>query len=363
MLKTKSAFYLQLCLLLVFAACASTPARNDSGSNNTGSNTAAGNINSAPSWVRDPYTKFDRQANVAAVGSGSSRQAADKDALGKLIAFFGQSIQVDQKVSSFYQEAVKNGVTAFWSENTAVDSVITTSAGMDSLIGAEIGEAWGDGRGTIYAVAVLNKSKAIQVYSNLVKSNQQIIENLVNLSASEKNTFDGFARYQFAATIADVTFSYGNLLTQIGAPSLAQGLKKGDEYRLEAQNITKAIPVGIAVKNDKSGRIQSAFAKALSELGFRSGGNNSRYMLVADVTVSPVDLPNNQNKFARIELSANLADTGSGSVLLPYSFNSREGHTSVTEAENRAYTAAEKKINEEYRALLSDYLSGLIPKK
>jgi hypothetical protein len=346
-----------LFLLLAFSACTTTGTQDRGGSN---AGTAG---RDAPDWVRDPYRKFDQQSNVAAVGVGNSRQTAEKNALGNLVAIFGQSIQVDEKISVSYREAVKSGAAASWSENTAIDNTIETSAGMDSLVGAEIGDTWYDGKNEYYAIAVLNKTKAIQVYSNMIRVNQAMIDNLVNMPAAEKNTLDGFARYQLAATTADITFSYGNLLSHIGAPSFAQSLKKGDVYRLEAQNINKAIPVSITVKNDKSGRIQGAFAKAFSDLGFRSGGTNSRYVLAVDISVSPVELANQQNKFTRIEITANLTDTSLNAVLLPYNFNSREGHITQSEAENRAYTAAERKINEEYSKLLNDYLSQLLPKK
>ena len=332
--------------LLVFLACM---AANAQGKN-------------APDWIRDPYKKVDQKTNVAAVGVGNSRQTAEKDALGKLVAIFGQNIRVDEKISSSYQEALKSGAAASWSENTSISSDIVTSAGMDSLVGAEIGDAWDNGK-DYYAIAVLNKTKALQAYSNMIRSNQAMIDNLVNIPAADKNTLDGFARYQFAAVIADVTMTYGNLLSHIGAPALAQELKSGDTYRLEAQNITKAIPVGVTVTNDKSGRIQGAFAKALSELGFRSGGNNSRYVLQVNITVSPVELANNANKFARMELTANLTDTRLGSVVLPYNFSNREGHATQSEAENRTYASAERKINEEYARLLNNYLSQLLPKR
>ena len=336
-----------VCFLLMFLACVSATAQNRGG---------------APDWVRDPYKKFDQQLNVAAVGMGNSREAAEKDALGKLVAIFGQSIRVDERISTSYQEAVRSGAVASWSENTAIDNSIVTSAGMDTLIGAEIGDTWDNGR-DYYAAAVLNRTKALQIYSNMIRSNQAMIENLVNMPAADKNSLDGFARYQFAAMIADITVPYGNLLSSIGAPGLALGVKNGDEYRLEAQNIARAIPVGVVAANDKSGRIQGAFAKAFSELGFRSGGNNARYVLQVDIAVSPVDLPNNPNKFARMELSANLTDTSQRAVLLPYNFNNREGHTSLSEAENRLFLAAERKINEEYSKLLNDYLTQLVPKK
>jgi len=341
-------------LALMFPACIST--------NTTGStgNTGSSGINGEPPWIRNPYAKYDRQTNVAAVGSASTREMAEKSAFGNLVAIFGQNIQVSEKVSSFYQEAVKNGVTANWSENTAVDTAISTSAGMDSLIGAEIGDTWNDGE-TYYAVAVLNKAKASQIYSGMIKSNQAMIDNLVNIPVAEKNTMNGLARYQFAAAVADITRPYLNLLSVIGGSVPA--FKSGNDYRLEALNIIKAIPVGLTVRNDMSGRIQGAFARALSDLGFDSGGTNSQYMLDVVITTAPVEIANNPNKFTRIELKADLKDTRAGTVLLPFDFNSREGHSTQEEANNRAYIAAERKISQEYSNLLSDYLSQLLPKR
>ena len=321
----------------------------------------SGSFAGEPAWVRDPYTKYDRQANVAAVGNGSGREAAEKDALGRLVSYFGQSIQVDEKVSTSYQDAVKGGAITSWSETTTVNTTIGTTASLDSLVGAEIGDVWNDGKGSFFAVAFLNKQKTNQIYSDIIKSNQQMIDNLTRMSDAEKNSLDGFARYQLAATIADVTVHYGDLVALVGGS--VQGLKRGDDYRLEAVSITRAIPVGIRVQNDRSRRIEGAFAKALSDLGFRSGGNNSRYLLDVDINLEPVALAGNPNVFSRITLKANLMDSTLGTVLLPYDFNSREGHTSQSEADNRAYTAAERKINSEYAELLAGYLSGLLPKR
>jgi len=322
---------------------------------------AVNHSRSKPAWVDSVESVYDNSHYVAAVGNASSRDMAEKNALANLIAIFGQSIKADQTIVNTYHEAVKNGVSN-WTDNIAMQNTINITASMDTLIGAEVKEVWFDSRSVHYAVAVMEKARTAQVYNDLIKANQNMIANLINMKDTEKNSLEGFSRYQFAAAVADINIAYGNVLRVIGSPVPA-GLVKGDNYRLEAQNITKAIPVGIIVKNDKSGRIQGAFAKAFSDAGFRSGGNNSRYVLNVDITISPVDYPNNPNKFARIELGANLTDTSVNSVLLPYNFNSREGHTTAAEAENRAYMAAERKINEEYKNLLSDYLNQLLPKK
>jgi len=315
-----------------------------------------------PAWVDSVDSVYGRAQYVAAVGYAADRAMAEKNALANLTAFFGQSIQADQTITNTYREAIR-GDTAEWIENLDMRNTIRTSASMDTLIGAETKEVWIDSRtNTCYAVAVMEKAKTAQIYTEMIQANQNMIKNLVAMSPAEKNSLEGFSRYQFAAVVADINIPYGNLLRLIDA-AVPPGLVKGEEYRLEAQNIARAIPVGVVAANDKSGRIQGAFAKSLSELGFRSGGNNSRYVLQVDITVSPVDLPNNPNKFARMELSANLTDTSQRAVLLPYNFNNREGHTSLSEAENRLFLVAERKINEEYPKLLSNYLSQLLPKK
>jgi hypothetical protein len=317
---------------------------------------------SKPAWVDNVDSIYDNAHYVAAVGNATTRDMAEKNALANLAAVFGQSIKADQTITNTYQEAVKNGVTSTWTDNIAMQNTINITASMDTLIGAEVKEVWYDSYRTHYAVAVMENARTAQIYNEMIMANQNMIANLINMKDAEKNSLEGFSRYQFAAAVADINVAYGNVLRIIGVPVPA-GVVKGDNYRLEAQNITKSIPIGIVVKNDKSGRIQGAFAKALSDAGFRSGGNNSRYILDVDITVSPVEYPNNANKFARIELAANLTDTGVKSVLLPYNFNSREGHTTAAEAENRAYTAAERKISEEYKNILLNYLNQLLPKK
>lgn len=341
---------------LVLVACATAPASRASNVNVTSDLSNS----KEPNWVRDPYSKYNKQVYIAAVGMAGSRVAAEKNAIGNLIAIFDQSIKIDEKVSTSYQEAVKNGVIANWSENTAVYTTISVSVGMHSLIGAEIGDVWNDGKNSYYAVAVLNKAKASQVYSEMVTSNQAMIDSLVNIPPEEKNTLNGFARYQFAATVADMTTIYMNLLSVIGAA--LPSLKSGDDYRLEASSIIKAIPVGIRVHNDKAGRIHGAFAKAFSDLGFLSGGNNSPYLLEVNIIPTPAVYPSNY-KYTRIELKADLKDAKTGTVLLPYNFNTRVGHVSQEEADNSAYVMAEREINKEYTKLLNKFLSRLLLEK
>jgi hypothetical protein len=335
------------------------------GSSGPGANSASQSTGSRdkPAWVDSPDSVYSRQRYVAAVGFGGNRQDAERNALANLTGVFGQSIQAELKTVSSYSEAVKNGVIQV-SENNSVRNAITTSAEMDTLVGAEIADVWFDNKTTHYAAAVMEKQKTAVLYADLIRSNERIIESLTVMDAGQKNTLNGYSRYLLAAAIADADRIYANVLTYVGNTSGINPaeMKSGDEYRLGAAEIAGNIPIAVTISGDKAGRIGGAFSRALSGLGFRSGGGNSRYVLSGTYVTENAEYPNQNYIYVRYNLEARLTDTlDGGSVLLPYGAAGREGHLSQSEAEERAMREAEKKVSDEFALSLQNYLSTLLP--
>ncbi|MDR1637284.1 MAG: LPP20 family lipoprotein [Treponema sp.] len=351
------------------AAAPAEASAPQSGQASSGTGAAGAQNRPQPAWVSSPdavYSQYDRNVYIAQAGSGADRSLAEKDALARLSAYFRQNIQGEQTSSTRYQEAMRNGVVDSYSENTTLTNTIRTSLELDTLVGSEIGDYWFDGRSAHYAVALMEKAKASVIYADMIKANQEVIRALTAMTDEEKYTLDGYARYQLAANIADVNSIYGSVLSFVGSGGSGitpDKLEKGAGFRLEAAKITKNIPIAVQVENDRSNRVASAFSQAFGKAGFKTGTRNSPYVLDVKVSFSPVDLPNQQNKFVRYVVDANLADTASGSILLPYNINGREGHLNISEAENRAAAAAEKKIGTEYENTLKAYLDGLLPAK
>jgi len=314
---------------------------------------------SEPGWLRNGvHQRYNKQEYLTAVGHGGSMQAAEMDALRALVSIFGVSVQVDTRMAETFR-GIEGGVG---SHNVDYGSEITLGAGMDNLIGAEIGDRWDSRRGNFSALAVLNKARAEQTYTDLIRANQTAITNLTNLPAGEKNSLAGFSRFQLAAVVADINTNYATVVTEVSG-SRPQGLRSGDDYRREAQEIAAAIPVVIRITNDSNQRLQGAFAKVFTELGFRTGGANSRYALVVNVSLRPSEQQTANVVFSQMELSANLVDNNSRAVLLPFTFTLREGHANQAGADNRAFIVAEQKIASEYPSILSEYLSQLSTRK
>jgi hypothetical protein len=315
-----------------------------------------------PAWITRPNTGYPETQYIAAAGEGKTTEEAQYKARAELLYKFGMNLTDESVIADIYRQTDNNGNVSFSNTITSDRKISVSAEGI--LAGCEIKETWKNTNGTeCYALAVMEKVKTISMYNDIIVRLSQSITETINIP--DKNTLDGYARYRSAAVMAKDVDSCVNVLRFAGgSASIPAGLKSEKEYLIEANNIIKTIPVRVTVVRgsefDKAGRIRAAFAQAIGNVGFRTGDNSSPYSLEVTLSLSEVQLANQQNIFVRYEISANLMDIKSKQGLLPvYSINGREGHITLSEAENRAIAAAERRINEEYRNLLEENLLRL----
>jgi hypothetical protein len=337
-------------VLLLCAGCAGGPRAERSGLSRE-----------EPAWVSGVDQVYSRLRYVAAVGYGSSRAIAEKEAFASMISIFGQTIQVDRQSMVGYQEALRQDAVSAYIKNTEITNAIKTSAGMEALIGAEIRDYWYDGRDTHYAVAVMEKSRAASLYSELVEANREIISKLITMDEGERYSLPGYARYHLAAKLAGGNRVFANILSVVGGPSLSpRELAEGENFRLEAENIARRIPIDVRIQNDQANRLKGAFAAVIGSQGLQSGGDGSLYALDGRISFTQADFQKSDSVYVRYVLEAGLVDRRTGAVLLPYTFSGREGHLTLAEAENRALGTVEKEIAGGWAAALAGYLDSLL---
>jgi hypothetical protein len=343
---------------LFFAACSSAPPPS------TGGASGGSSRSSRPEWVAKPGTVYPEAQYVVATGEGKTAEEAQYKARANLLNIFGMKLADESVIAEVYQETNIGGNVS-WSDSVKSERKISASA-EGILAGCEIKETWKNASGTEnHALAVMEKAKTINLYSDIISRLNQAINEALNIP--NKNTFDGYARCRFAATLAkDVDACVNVLRFAGGSGSVPAGLKSENEYLVDANNIIKNIPVRVVVVKgsefDKASRIQNAFAAAIGGVGFRTGDASSPYALQVTLALTEVQLPANpQNyKWARYEISAEMIDVKTRQGLLQtYSINDRSGHANLQEAQNRAIADAEKRINTEYKKLLEESLVNL----
>jgi hypothetical protein len=312
-----------------------------------------------PEWITKPDSKYSQTQYVAASGDGITAEEAQYKARANLLGIFGMKLADESVISEVYKETNIGGNVS-WSDTVNNQRRISSSA-EGILAGCEIKENWKNAKGTeYYSLAVMDRAKTVDLYKDIISRLSQSINETLNIQ--NKNTFEGYSRYRFAATLAKDIDSCVNVLRFAGGSgSVPAGLKSENDYLVEANNIIRTIPVRVTVVKgkefDKADRIQNAFAASIGKAGFRTGDASSPYSLQITLALSEVTYANNVNKFARYEIAAQMLDVRSRQGLLPtYSIDGREGHQNYPEAQDRAIRAAEAKINNEYRALLEESL-------
>jgi len=324
-----------------------------------------------PEWFSNPYTLFDRQTYLAAVGHGNSYDAARKNAIGNLSAIFGQDLRLAQALTESFLEAVRNGDTA-WANDTVIINHIEITTTMENLMGAKIGYFMRDGQGNYFAVAVLERERAIEQYSERIRANQDIIIYLT--SAVERYTFDGVSHYELAAVFAEMNHNYGEILRRVFGRPWPEFLPRGEVFKQRSREMRRAIPIGISVRNDDSaGRIQQAFAGAFIYHEFRPGGTNPRFKLDVDIITQSIERTPQAPEFlpelrpprrtdATAIVRANFIDTNTGTYLLSESFEFTAQAGTRSEAERIVFNRAVQGTHEKFRNALANYISRLSPR-
>jgi len=310
-----------------------------------------------PEWVKSPQKAFAQSQYLSAVGMGKNTVDAENSA----IASIGKIIK--QNVSSKVVTTEKDTVSSsgFSSSSSTLDEIIETYSVVDALVGVKIHEFWWGNDGYVYALAYLNKAEAAQYYSRKISENESIVEDRLSFANSRKGSFDAFAAVQKAVRAAEENNQYMDILNAVQPSAYrAKKLSYGSEERVKeaAYDAAMTIAIDVSVKGTDDSRIANAVILMLSSYGFRTKladeKSTAPYIIEADVDF--MDVPSERNKYVRYVFNAALKEVSSGKILLPYSENKREGHTSASEAQQKALRTLEKSIVENYAQAFVNYL-------
>jgi hypothetical protein len=316
------------------------------------------NTTAAPAWVLNPRDSYPEAKFLAAVGNGPSRAEAESKAMAALISVFGQSVTSSSIAVQHYAQAAKNGDIAVDKSFSSNDTV-NASFEYKLILGAEIKEAWYDGKSAYYALAAMDKLKSSLAYSQMLEKDGATIEELTSVPEADRNSLETFRRYALAADIADVDGQFVNILSVLSpGAAVASDAKTGTALRAEQLKIAQNLTFSVTVSGDQGDRIKTAIASVITGAGFKiDDPSASRYAVVAKITISEITLQGNDNKFARYVLDVQIKDSKSGTVLIPFSDNGRSGQATLAEAENRALRSAETAIKEKLGKAFVDYLA------
>ncbi|MDR2534636.1 MAG: LPP20 family lipoprotein [Treponema sp.] len=306
-----------------------------------------------PEWVDAPSSVYPEKAYISATGGGKDRGTAENNAKAALVSYFKQS--VSSKISITDTERQSNGRSV--SSSSDMSQSTEAVAALDTLIGVEIKNVWNDTKTRTgwWAVAVMEKASGRERYTAELDKTISEINTLIDISNGV--SFESIAKCRAAVQLLPKAEVSALVLSMLEGPNRQPeitALASEAAVRLEQ---AKAIPIDVRVTGDIDGRIKASFAKAFTDLGFRTGNQNSRFALEVTVNINPAEKNTYYN--TRYTVDAVLKDAATGAELFTYNIANREAHpASQAEANNRAVLGALKKIDQEFAEVLQGYLNS-----
>ena len=343
------------CLTAVFAlfllACAST-----------GKNVSASVSSAAPKWIEIPGAVYAYTDYIAQVGTARDKDSAELGAVQKIAALFGQTLVSGGTASKRMEQAQKNGEVATVTSSSDLNQKIQQTVQQENLIGIKIAETWFDSvRNTWYALAVLNRSEAAQIYVTMLDKNNATIKKLC--ASLYPATIYTYANISFAKDISEQNRGYLERLYVIqpetGRKKAAETITP-EELTVQAHKLAGEIPLFVQIENDRDRRIATAFEKTLSEQGFNStAAKSAPYMLTGSLLLTHTAPAAKDVFYAEYLIQCNVREVASGRNVCTWSLSGRDGSKSSENAENRALITAARKIGEQFAAAFQQSIKNL----
>lgn len=319
--------------------------------------------NVMPEWVNSPSSVYPHASYITYVGTAADRNASEVNALQGIAAVFGQSVKSESNASSRMTQAKANGLVANSSIQTFSQDVKRV-VDIDCLIGVETKEFWCDDDGKWYAIAVLDKSKAEDIYTNMIKKNASAISTVISNIGDDEFSFDGFSAYDFVEDIAIENEKHLNKISVIN-PDLVNSLKSycpsSKKYHGKKMEIAKNIPICVQSFNDEHGRFKEAFSQAIAEAGFKGTYDDSvRYILIAKFEFERSDTTDKKTVRCRYNAESYILDTATQHQIVPFTVKGRESHVDYDEAKHKAETAMVSKIKKDFSKAFYDYIRSSV---
>lgn len=322
------------------------------------SSNIANERNAKPEWIDNPKTKYPEGMYLAAVGYGSSRRAAEADAMGSVARIFKTDVKANSQYSERWSELEstkqEDEVTLF-AENT---KDIFISAEQD-LINIEIGETYTDDLGRVFALAYIHRSRTADIYDEKITQTEEMINYYLN---KHDETKDKYKRYSYLGVASIFAYQNQNLLNQLAIISPNEYDMVGAKDRLpeittKMRDIASQISFSVNIASDQDNIITNTVKEIINEMNFNIIKENAALQVKGSFSYQDVDLGRNE-EFVRFEFILNINDNNNNSVL-SINEKGRSGGISKSEAIAKSKSSIVSELKKKLQVRIEKYFDSL----
>ncbi len=310
-----------------------------------------------PDWVDGDSIQYPSSQYLTGVGYGPDRKSSEDKARAEIAKIFFS--QIDSRTRSYqeYLQTTSKGKSRI-EEASSIEEITKVST-QKVLSGVRISHVYQEAgpEPLFYSLAVLDRDQSTKVLRDKIQQLDQDIKELLIRAEGEEDML-AKVKYLKQSMQKHILREAYDAELRIVSPS-GTGISSPIHFaeiksRLESI-LLRDFLIGVSVKGSRAEEIQEALVQGLNQQGFSIGEDLSRVNVLVrgSVEIKAVERGTPEWKYVQWRAHFDLVDKGGGSVFGSVNKTGREGHLSLSQAQDRAVRKIRKalttKIAEEMR--------------
>lgn len=312
-----------------------------------------------PEWINNPNSLYPDFQYIVGVGSGDTRQAAEKDAVGNIAKVFQSAITVDQTVIENYLEVEENNQSsASFSSQMLNRTSVTSQQDLKNIKIDKIHFSSKDG--LYYVLAYLDRAETALLYEQDIKNNDgKIVEYFNNYKSSQNklNKYGNLAKCKTITAINDVLRNQYQVLTKGQAQvPVSIPISEIDRSMTELLN---TITVALYPGNDTPSEVGDYLREVVGKIGFKIVNIQGDFNMNYSLDIEPTNINRENLVSFNWKLTIEVKDNVNNYSLKSFNHKKRSTAVSEGEAKSRIMRTVREQLNNQFYKEFTKYLNSL----
>lgn len=313
-----------------------------------------------PDWIDNPGGRYSQNNYMTGVGYGQERRSAEDHARSEIAKIFQSDIASENRSYEEYLQTSEGGRTRS-AQNFNFEDITTVST-RKVLSDIRIAAVYLEKKPQTgyYALAVLDRNHVRPILTEKIAILDREIDQMLDVAENDTDHLTKIRAYKSGIEkyVLRQAFNTELRIVRTDGRGIPPRFTLADIQQKFARVLLKDFAVMVTVKGDRAAEVQQALTEALNQKGFSVSFNSAKADVFArgNVQIRPMDQGSAQWKFVRWKAYFDLVDRQGGVVFGSVQKSGKEGHVTISEAEERAVRKIRKVLAADISKDLSAYI-------
>ncbi|RLD15716.1 hypothetical protein DRI50_03585 [candidate division KSB1 bacterium] len=310
-----------------------------------------------PVWVNAPYDVFPQSQYIVGVGSGDTREAAEKNAVSEIAKVFQSNIQVDETLIESALEHTKGNRTELTTNSQMYNQTqITSNLELKNIKVERV--FFSEKEGMYYALAVLNRAETAQLYRKDFNENDQLLQKYFRQAEQESNKLHKLSDLNKSYALFEVNRLINEKYKVLTGGQSLQPSVSENQLKQALRKAREAIAIQLQAAPGTPKEVGDYLKELIGNLGFKISDKPADFVLRYQLERKPTNLNRPGIVAFNWQLTVQLSDRINNVTLKTFTVSKRTAAISEGEANARILRTVKMQLQNRFYRQFLDYLNS-----